>query len=330
MIRVILVCAVIAGCGFGDNSNALQPDGSGSGGVCGDGTIDSGEGCDDRNTTSGDGCSADCAVETVDPECGNGVREVGEECDLGTKNGMNMGCSENCDVESVCGNNVPEPGEACEDGNTTSGDGCSATCQIESATSCELIPQDGCVSGDACDIRNDNTTACRDVTTAGTSDSRCSTATGCDAGFTCLVDEDDPTSKSCARFCMTNSDCGQLSRCAIQLTNTAGDPLNAKVCSNQCAILGQTGCPTDYSCHPVENSADDYTNCRPSGTAADGAACLSDVDCLAGSFCNNEGSGVMVCRAYCNSATFVCGAGFCLPLSPDVTINGTTYGYCLM
>ena len=34
---------------------------------------------------------------------------------------------------STCGNKKVDPGEACDDGNTQSGDGCSATCAIESA-----------------------------------------------------------------------------------------------------------------------------------------------------------------------------------------------------
>ncbi len=33
--------------------------------------------------------------------------------------------------EAVCGNGMREPNELCDDGNTVSGDGCSATCQIE-------------------------------------------------------------------------------------------------------------------------------------------------------------------------------------------------------
>ncbi|MCA9653978.1 MAG: hypothetical protein KC501_28915 [Myxococcales bacterium] len=33
---------------------------------------------------------------------------------------------------NTCGNGMLEPGEVCDDGNTTSGDGCSATCQPES------------------------------------------------------------------------------------------------------------------------------------------------------------------------------------------------------
>ena len=34
-----------------------------SGGVCGDGLLDSGEECDDKNTISGDGCSSSCKIE---------------------------------------------------------------------------------------------------------------------------------------------------------------------------------------------------------------------------------------------------------------------------
>ena len=35
---------------------------------------------------------------------------------------------------AVCGNGVVDPGEQCDDGNTTSGDGCSATCQDETGS----------------------------------------------------------------------------------------------------------------------------------------------------------------------------------------------------
>ncbi len=66
-------------------------------------------------------------------ECGNGILEAGEQCDDGnTVSGD--GCSANCTIEpppAVCGNGILEPGEECDDGNTVSGDGCSADCTIE-------------------------------------------------------------------------------------------------------------------------------------------------------------------------------------------------------
>jgi cysteine-rich repeat protein len=37
------------------------------------------------------------------------------------------------DAQAVCGNGVVEAGEECDDGNTANGDGCSSTCQLETA-----------------------------------------------------------------------------------------------------------------------------------------------------------------------------------------------------
>ena len=70
---------------------------------------------------------------TLTPVCGNGLLESGEQCDDGnTLSGD--GCSASCTIEStpVCGNGVLESGEQCDDGNTVSGDGCSSSCQLES------------------------------------------------------------------------------------------------------------------------------------------------------------------------------------------------------
>ncbi|MDP2691325.1 MAG: DUF4215 domain-containing protein [bacterium] len=63
--------------------------------------------------------------------CGNRILDLGEECDDGnTVSGD--GCSATCQNEAapiaVCGNGIIEVGEECDDGNTVSGDGCSATC----------------------------------------------------------------------------------------------------------------------------------------------------------------------------------------------------------
>ena len=81
-------------------------------------------------------CVAFNALKETPPEpvCGNQVVEYGEQCDDGnTESGD--GCSATCQNEGgggpVCGNNIVESGEQCDDGNTESGDGCSATCQNE-------------------------------------------------------------------------------------------------------------------------------------------------------------------------------------------------------
>ena len=61
--------------------------------------------------------------------CGNGVVDPGEQCDDGnTVSGD--GCSASCRLEA-CGNGILDPGEQCDDGNLVSGDGCSAGCRLE-------------------------------------------------------------------------------------------------------------------------------------------------------------------------------------------------------
>ena len=66
--------------------------------------------------------------------CGNSVTEGNEVCDDGnTVSGD--GCSANCLSLEICGNSLKELSEQCDDGNTVSGDGCSASCQYENSGS---------------------------------------------------------------------------------------------------------------------------------------------------------------------------------------------------
>ena len=68
---------------------------------------------------------------TPSPVCGNGTVEAGEQCDDGNTTGGD-GCSATCASEApVCGNGRVESGEECDDGNRTSRDGCSSTCKFE-------------------------------------------------------------------------------------------------------------------------------------------------------------------------------------------------------
>ncbi len=142
--------------------------------ICGNGVIEGREKCDDGNAIDGadggDGCDGDClAVQSgftcgkpntpclVSPECGNGKRERGEQCDDGNVDAATDGCSQTCVYDSVnfwcpipgqsciereCGNGERTPailgigGEDCDDGDTEPGDGCSPSCTQESGWSC--------------------------------------------------------------------------------------------------------------------------------------------------------------------------------------------------
>ncbi len=142
---------------------------------CGNGTIESGdiigEECDDGNSISGDGCSNFCRLEAgavcspavpTAPEgqncivCGDSQIEGGEECDDGDRFDRN-GCSASCQIEAIegkdwtcpnndgvggkcsfCGNGVQEAGEDCDDGNGNTGDGCDASCKVETGWTCGL------------------------------------------------------------------------------------------------------------------------------------------------------------------------------------------------
>ena len=76
--------------------------------------------------------------------CGNGKIEGGEECDGGA------GCTPTCDRVASCGDGFIDAPEICDDGNTTAGDGCSATCSIESAV--EVEPNDDLAGADAAPV----------------------------------------------------------------------------------------------------------------------------------------------------------------------------------
>ncbi len=113
--------------------------------LCGDGSVDPGEGCDDGDVENGDGCSASCVVEAL---CGNGALNAGEACDDG--NLVNRdGCSARCRLEPLCGDGSLDAGEACDDGNTADGDGCSAGCTLDPSCGNGLIE-----AGEACDDAN--------------------------------------------------------------------------------------------------------------------------------------------------------------------------------
>ena len=115
---------------------------------CGDGEVNpqTGEECDAGDIDAGATCNEHCKT----PECGDGQADVLalntgtpsiaddlEQCDTG-------GDSDSCDADCtlpVCGDGHLNlaAGEQCDDGNTSSGDRCSSTCQVE-ASACFAQP----------------------------------------------------------------------------------------------------------------------------------------------------------------------------------------------
>ncbi|MBX3191746.1 MAG: DUF4215 domain-containing protein [Labilithrix sp.] len=67
-------------------------------------------------------CASDEILGTIDPQ-----NDAGPTFDAGATPDA---------YRAECGNGVLDPGEPCDDGNKTSGDGCSSTCQVEAASSC--------------------------------------------------------------------------------------------------------------------------------------------------------------------------------------------------
>lgn len=140
-------------CDFGyesdPESNLCRP-------ICGDGIVAWPEECDDKGES--DLCTADCQQK-----CGNGVRDAGEQCDTGLETDLVGGCLEcRCSFAGWvfdetadacvprCGDNLVMGGETCDDGNTVGGDGCSATCQVESNWACEQPDYTGCLPAEFC------------------------------------------------------------------------------------------------------------------------------------------------------------------------------------
>ena len=256
--------------------------------LCGNGVVNQGETCDDGNRVNGDGCSVSCQTEqTPITVCGNSILERNEACDDGNLiNGD--GCSQFCDVtfqcsdlvdndadgkidfpndlgctgpndntespdpQSVCGNGAIEQGETCDDGNLINGDGCSSTCQIETAQAVcgnniletpEQCDDGNLINGDGCSSACLTTVQCSDgVDNDGDTkidfpnDPGCSSSTDnseapdpvcpaqqCPPNFTCNTNNQ----------CVPNAICGNI---IIEIGEQCddGNTLNGDGCSSTC------------------------------------------------------------------------------------------------
>jgi cysteine-rich repeat protein len=138
--------------GDGDGDGDGDPSGDGDPDNCGDGVVDPGEQCD-LGPGNGDDkiCTASCTLAT----CGDGlVFEGAEECDDGN-NSNTDGCLNTCKL-ATCGDGFVHEGvEQCDDANDIDTDSCTSECLLGSCG-------DGVLqAGEQCDDGNlDDTDDC--------------------------------------------------------------------------------------------------------------------------------------------------------------------------
>lgn len=107
---------------------------------CGDSIVTDPETCDDGNFVNGDGCSVVCSIETTDLCLGVDVDD-GNECTTDTCSvGVVIHTDNGFCTEVVCSDGLVSGTEQCDDGDFNPGDGCDATCQVETGFSCVGSP----------------------------------------------------------------------------------------------------------------------------------------------------------------------------------------------
>ena len=295
---------------------------------CGNSIVESGESCDDGNSIPGDGCSGICRIEpnyicttpgqpcTFTVVCGDGKVAGGEVCDDGNAVSGD-GCASNClSVEPnfacptpgqacvpsttapVCGNGVVETNETCDDGNSTSADGCSSACQIQSGYTCAQPGQpckliqycgDGVLNGtEQCDDANLKPGDCCDG--------------NCHLEPNCACSTPSPALVPPRQICESTMVCGD------------GTRTGTEACDDGNTVSGD-GCAAD--CTSVEAGF----NCPRAGGACTAAAkqvCGNGI-LEAGEFCDDgNSSGGDGCSADCKvESGFVCAAAgkLCTPIA---------------
>jgi len=252
---------------------------------------------------------------------------------------------------SVEGNPTPvsgEPGGAEDLGGSADGDGLGGSCE---EGSCSVYEQCGCGPGQACDLDGaalaEGGTECRDVASPGQTQSACSKADQCAAGYSCLGDPG-----QCRKLCNEDRDCG-VGYCivAVVFENDQGeleDVPNATACTVQCRAESarESGCPIGMGCrfYPIESQGGGetvhVTDCAAAGTGGDTADCGAggDDDCLPGFACltitYDDDSEADECRQICtfppggDETAGVCGAGTCHRFAVPAIVGDVEYGAC--
>lgn len=274
--------------------------------VCGDGAfVSDKEDCDDGNDMPGDGCSDTCTVEE------------GYACTQAAE-------GERSECTPVCGDGlrVGDETEAtrCDDSNKTPGDGCDATCSVETGFACTDLEPTTCQA-----ICGDGVVVGAEAQAGGCDDDNEAAGDGCSA--TCRVEAGYACSGSpsnCAKTCGNGSlDPGEscddgntntgdgCASCAVEPGFTCSGPTT---CSdiNECASASTNDCDANATCTNTKGS---YTCACKSGYSGNGFTCQNINECTSSTNPDNCDE-----NASCTDSQ----GSFSCACNPGYTGNGVT------
>ena len=226
---------------------------------CGNGVVDDGEECDDGEDNSDstpDACREDC----TEARCGDAVQDDGEECDEGEDNSDEDAdaCRMDC-TNPYCGDGVVDDGEACDDGEDNSDsdpDACRSDCS-------EPICGDGVIDeGETCDDGEDNSDSDADACRTNCQVASCGDGV-LDDGESC--DDGDQNSDTTADACRTTC---ELAGCGDGIVDSSEDCDGENLDGASCANLGQGFNGGDLSCS--DSCAFDTAMCTAAPSCGDG------------------------------------------------------------
>jgi len=131
---------------------------------------------------------------------------------------------------AICSNGSQEYPEGCDDGNTVAGDGCSATCSVESGWTCSGVYEERSICQKCPNGKKEGTEGCDDNNTV--SGDGCSASCAVESGYACTG-----TPSTCATAC---GDGGRTPNEACDDANTVAND----GCSTTCTIESGYSCST--------------------------------------------------------------------------------------
>ncbi|MEO6602837.1 MAG: SUMF1/EgtB/PvdO family nonheme iron enzyme, partial [Polyangiaceae bacterium] len=210
-----------------------------------------------------------------------GMGRAGETANGGAAAGASGGGSGG--VVALCGNGVLDGSERCDDGNPDSGDGCSATCKVETAWGCTQAEPSKCAA-----ICGDGLVVGDEAQAGGCDDKNTQANDGCSA--TCKVEASYVCSGApsvCAKTCGDGK--LDLGEACDDGNGTPGDGCFA------CAVENGYGCDAKQPsmCADVNECTDGTNNCSANATCTNKIGSFSCA-CKTG----YSGNGV-ACAAVC-------------------------------